>query len=245
MAFKSGWKYRVPISINNFGEDPALSDHFHINAPWFLDHFWENCDSTGEDVVFTDSDGVTLLDFEREAGFDVSTRYGIFYVDCLAITYELVVNGVFGTKIIWMYYGVEGTPVDMSTTLTPSSQSMMALFGKFSSGAGLQRFTAYNQRPTSEIVSQQVISVGQLQPILIDYSDFLAPGEGAGGAYEELSEFVYDGTTGAGLLCDGSVLAVTALGTGDTEIRLATVSPSGSAQIKSTFFTVFEPTIEY
>ncbi len=99
MAFLAGWSFRKQIDIQDANVDGALTD-FPVYVPLKADADFHEALATGFDIRFTQSDGETLLFFERESwsGGNGSAATADFWVKVPSIAST-------GGATIYIYYG--------------------------------------------------------------------------------------------------------------------------------------------
>lgn len=110
--YESGitWQKRLAVAcqtIATSGTDASI----YLAIPVTWDDFWSVIDSSGEEVRFTDADGVTLCDYEIDS-FTLSTRTAAYNLEP-----GYNASQVAGTMIAWLYYDPIGSPSDLSTSL--------------------------------------------------------------------------------------------------------------------------------
>jgi hypothetical protein len=96
--FDTSWLYRVPLLVDN-GGNPSLLTQYQARV--MLDSseadFWNNIESDGRSIRFTDGDGSTLLDFFVDV-FDYSGEAATMYVKIPSIPSAASTN-------IYLYFG--------------------------------------------------------------------------------------------------------------------------------------------
>lgn len=93
--YDSGWRYRRPILIDNSANAGVLN-RYQVGATLTAANFVFS-HSTGLDVRFTDSNGVTPIRFWRE-DYDPAASSGAYYIGVPQIPAS-------STKTVYMYYG--------------------------------------------------------------------------------------------------------------------------------------------
>lgn len=120
MAFLTGWTYRKKLSIDNTKIDSSLTD-LPVLVKLDVGNFdFAKAELNGEDIRFTLSDGVTLLDFEKEnyiSGVEAFYWVNVPTVSAIADT------------DIFIYYGNVGVDDALfSTDLTVPAQAATKAF---------------------------------------------------------------------------------------------------------------------
>jgi len=94
------WKYRKAITIDNTNVGTDDLTDFPLCVRINSDADFSNATSTGYDIRFTSSDGITLLSYEREywSGGNGTPATAVFWVKVPTIQYNT-------TTTIYIYYG--------------------------------------------------------------------------------------------------------------------------------------------
>lgn len=108
--YSADYKRRMPVLVDNRSGAATIDVAVTIPSEWGA--FWSVIDDDGFGYVVTDSDGVTLLDFQRTS-HNTTTRSGGFEVDAWAPA------GSNGWYVLWVYWDI-ASPTDQSTTFTAS-----------------------------------------------------------------------------------------------------------------------------
>ncbi|MDD4902543.1 MAG: DUF2341 domain-containing protein [Patescibacteria group bacterium] len=115
--WNSGWNYRLPITIDNSGNDGTLADYqfyLEISSSTSRD-FWRNIKSDGSDIRFTNSEQTTELPYWVQS-FDYTASSAAIWIKVDSIPAAT-------TSKIYLYYGNGGasTASDQFTPFTYSS----------------------------------------------------------------------------------------------------------------------------
>ena len=108
--YSTTYKWRAAITVDNVSSPSSSPDVDLVIPPDFVE-FWENIDTSGHVVRFTNWDGETLWAHQRVA-WDHATRSATFRIDG-----SNAPNGMFN---IWMFWADTGA-ADSSTTVTSSN----------------------------------------------------------------------------------------------------------------------------
>jgi hypothetical protein len=122
MAWLIGWQYRRPITINNSSNSSSLSDYqvlVTLDTQSLISA--GKMRSDGGDIRFTDSDGVTLLNYWVESGINTSSTK--IWVKVPSIPAN-------STKTIYVYYG------NSSATDQSNGNNTFLFFDDFTSLSG-------------------------------------------------------------------------------------------------------------
>src|SRR5678816_4573902 len=93
------WAKRIPVTLDNTDGPFAISDHqfeIDLSDPDFADLFAEG-NADGSDILVTDTNGTTLLDFLLKA-YSAGDETG-------TIVYKVPSLAIDATKIVYVYYG--------------------------------------------------------------------------------------------------------------------------------------------
>ena len=63
----------MPVTIDGSGATAGTHD-FEVTIPADWDDFWDNIRSDGNDIVLTDADGKSILNFQFKSGFNLPNR---------------------------------------------------------------------------------------------------------------------------------------------------------------------------
>jgi hypothetical protein len=100
--YKSGsdtFGFRTAIAVDGTGLAPGITEvNVTVTIPSDHARFWDNVQSDGDDVRFTQSDGTTVLAYERTT-WDYANRSALFKVT--AFTVGLAAN----MGNLWMFFG--------------------------------------------------------------------------------------------------------------------------------------------
>ncbi len=103
--YSSSWSYRKRINLNS-SQISTTTDSFPVLATSTDADLASKARSDGYDIVFTDSDGETLLNYEREK-FDSDTGEMVYWINTdISSTTD---------KVVYMYYG-NASASDLATT---------------------------------------------------------------------------------------------------------------------------------
>jgi alkaline phosphatase len=95
--YNSNWKYRKEITIDNTGNASDLSN-YQVNVNLTASNFnWSKALANGEDIRFTDSDGITELDSWIET----------YTINNTNIWVKVPIIPASSTKKIYLYYGLK------------------------------------------------------------------------------------------------------------------------------------------
>ena len=96
--FNTNWKYRIPITIDNSSNSNTLTNYqIKITINSNESSFWDNIETDGRSIRFTDEDNSTLLNFWIEK-FDYNNQSAIIWVKIPQIDAS-------SNKTIYLYYG--------------------------------------------------------------------------------------------------------------------------------------------
>lgn len=121
--YNDAWPYRLPISVYVLSSETATSIDLVLDAD--LPGFWDNVASeTGDDILLTEADGLTLIDNSLASAFDLggsfskASKTGSIRLD----TYGGFAAGADNRAYkIWMYYGnAAGTNYEFGAWSSPS-----------------------------------------------------------------------------------------------------------------------------
>ena len=103
MGWLDGYKYRVPVAVDNGG--PAAAVDVTIPLPDDWDLFWSTIDASGVELRITKADGKTVATYQLASSpaFNRTTKVGTIEVDNLEsdVTAASVV-------LCWLYFGNTG-----------------------------------------------------------------------------------------------------------------------------------------
>lgn len=104
MAWKDGgWKYRIPIAIDN--STPSALVDVQIPIPEDFDLFWDTIDTAGDELRITQADGITDATYQLGASpaWSKANRTGIIELD------GFTADGTdAGVVLGWLYWGLSG-----------------------------------------------------------------------------------------------------------------------------------------
>jgi len=136
-----GWSYRIPIGIDGNAEnltDYQIKVTLQGTNPLSSDYIdFDKILTNGNDVIFTDSDGITEINFWIEEWDDV-TENATIWVKVPSIPQE-------GTKTIYIYYG------NLNAATTSNGTATFLLFDDFS-GAVDGLWHKYLRNPVLDVV---------------------------------------------------------------------------------------------
>jgi len=96
--YNTAWKYRKPIVIDNRENSSSLA-RYQVKVELNSSNFdFSKADSDGSDIIFTDSDGTTLLSYYAE-DYDSTNQTATLWPEVPTIP-------AFSQKTIYMYYGL-------------------------------------------------------------------------------------------------------------------------------------------
>jgi hypothetical protein len=105
-----GWKYRVPVAVNN--SVPAALVDVSIPIPEDWDLFWDTIDASGIELRITKADGITATVYQLGAApaFNRTNKVGRIEVDDL-----LADVGAASVMLCWLYFGNTGAVTGAGT----------------------------------------------------------------------------------------------------------------------------------
>ena len=149
--YSTAWKNRFPVSVDNVSGSGTVDVTFTI--PPTLSLFWDSVRSDGFDVVVTDSDGHTLLTYERET-WTYATQTAVFELHASSP------NNADCVAVCWVYYA-NAAATDGSGSFAVSS----AKTGTVELAApGVGRVAARREAPGARKPAQ-VITKGSVEAI--------------------------------------------------------------------------------
>ena len=104
---------RAAITIDNSAGAGGNVD-VEITIPEEWDAFWDEIDSSGDELRITGPDGTTVLNYDL-SGFVKATRTGTIQIDGIAV------NATAGVHLAWIYWDTVSTAGDGSTAVTITS----------------------------------------------------------------------------------------------------------------------------
>ncbi len=110
--FNSNWTRRAPITVNGSAVAAGSKD-VTIVLPSDWDEFWDNVQSSGDDVRVCDADGRTALTYDL-AGFNSATKTGTVEVDNWTMSQSNEMH------VLWIYWDYPSA-TDSKTPFTPSA----------------------------------------------------------------------------------------------------------------------------
>jgi len=149
--FDSDWKHRIPVTVNN--TSGATTFDASITVPVDCSLFWNAVASTGNDVRFTKSDGVTPLAYNRRV-WTYANNSGEFDIDAATCASNDA------TAVVFMYFG-NASAGDGSTSPTISSAKTGSIELACHSG---QTVLLVPFRP-GETIAQQVVTKSSTEEI--------------------------------------------------------------------------------
>jgi len=115
----TGWSYRRKLEIDYDKIDSGLTN-FPVMVKLTTSTFdFSKAKDDGTDIRFTDSDGQTLLDFEREL-HSTSTSLGIYWVEIPSVSST-------ATTTFYIYYGNSGAS-DAASSTAPWDSNFKAVY---------------------------------------------------------------------------------------------------------------------
>ena len=126
--YDSNYKFRAPITLHPTAGSPQ---DFQIIVPPTMAIFWDNVLATGADLRVCDSDGITLLTFDR-ASFVYASK-------TLTIEIDNYVYSSVAPVVIWMYWGY-ASAADAVTVFAPVGTEL----GRIAASAGLSSVSVSN-----------------------------------------------------------------------------------------------------
>lgn len=113
------FRYRFPVAVYN--SIATANRDVQVTIPPELDQFWENIDSSGFEIRVTDSDGVTLLEYNwaSSPAFNKTNRVGVLevYGGSGSVNWSAQTGAV---NLLWVYVQ-DADATDGSTAGTLSS----------------------------------------------------------------------------------------------------------------------------
>lgn len=141
MGWLDGWDFRIPIAVDNTGS--AATVDVVAPIPEDLDHFWDEIDSSGDEIRVTSADGITPQTYQW-SGFNKTNKTGDIEIDNLTADSS---NAT--TILVWLYYGNTGA----ASTASSFTAATSAVDGHIHSG-----------KPAQYIASGAPIKQGLTQP---------------------------------------------------------------------------------
>ena len=113
MAWKSGWKYRKKITIDKTQVGGATHTDFPVYVHVDADPDLARAQADGEDILFTESDGITLCPYECESwtGGGGSAATADFWTKVASVSHV-------ADPEIYLYYGTAGASSHSNETAT-------------------------------------------------------------------------------------------------------------------------------
>lgn len=112
--YNGSFNRRIPVTID--GSATASGTHdFEVEIPADWDDFWDNIRSDGNDIVLTDADGKSILNFQFKSGFNLPNR-------SLTLQAENINLGVSNKmRIVQLYWDNSTQSSSLQTAITVSS----------------------------------------------------------------------------------------------------------------------------
>lgn len=104
MAWLDGWKYRVPVAVNNSG--PAATVDVTIPIPGDWDLFWDTIDASGNELRLTAADGITVVTYQiagSAPAWNRTNKAGRLEIDGLTAD-----SNAASVVLCWLYFGNTG-----------------------------------------------------------------------------------------------------------------------------------------
>ena len=116
MAWLDGWKYRVPVAVNN--SVPAATVDVSIPIPGDWDLFWDTIDASGVEIRVTYADGITAATYQLGASpaFNRTNKTGVIELDGLTAD-----NATASVVLCWLYFGQTGASTGAGSFVAASA----------------------------------------------------------------------------------------------------------------------------
>jgi hypothetical protein len=118
--YSKDYKYREAIAVYNAGNATTVDLEFVIASD--VSRFWDNVDSTNDDVVLVGSDGITVLDFSVSS-WDYANKAATIQINDYALPQGNASTGG-AVFTVWMYWGfddgAQGSPVSVQNANLPA-----------------------------------------------------------------------------------------------------------------------------
>ena len=112
--YNGSFNRRMPVTINASAASSGTHD-FEVTIPTDWDDFWDNIRSDGNDIVLTDADGKSILNFQFKAGFNLPNR-------SLTLEAENINIGSANTmRVCQLYFDNANQSTSLQTSITVSS----------------------------------------------------------------------------------------------------------------------------
>ena len=112
--YNGSFNRRIPVTID--GSAAASGTHdFEVEIPADWDDFWDNIRSDGNDIVLTDSDGKSILNYQFKAGFNLTNR-------SLTLQAENInLSSANKMRVVQLYWNNSAQSTSLTTPITVSS----------------------------------------------------------------------------------------------------------------------------
>lgn len=151
--YDTSYSYRTPISVNNSASAGSLTS-FPVLVKLESTNFdFTKVQSTGADIRFTDSDGVTLLDYDIEK-WDATNKVAYLWVEIPTLTNS-------SSYQIFIYYGNASASTAANSDNTWNSEYTLVQHLDETSGTHVDS-TANNNDSTGVTVSTQGGDIGKV-----------------------------------------------------------------------------------
>ena len=116
--YNGSFNRRQSVAIDGSAATAGAFDVvIHIPSDW--DSFWDNIRSDGNDIVVTNSDGTSIMNFQFRTGFNISNRNVSLQVQY----YALAASNTTGT--IWLYWNNPNQSTSLQTPHTGGSSPLI------------------------------------------------------------------------------------------------------------------------
>ncbi len=112
--YNGNWKRRIPVTINASTSGSGTYD-LEVTIPVDWDDFWDNTRSDGNDIVLTDADGTSILDFQFKAGFNLTNRSLTLQARNVVLSTANVM------RVVQLYYDYSGQTTSLQTSFSIGS----------------------------------------------------------------------------------------------------------------------------
>ena len=112
--YNGSFNRRMPVTID--GSAAASGTHdFEVEIPADWDDFWDNIRSDGNDIVLTDADGTSILNFQFKSGFNLPNR-------SLTLQAENInLSSANKMRVVQLYWDNSAQGSSLQTAITVSS----------------------------------------------------------------------------------------------------------------------------
>ena len=112
--YNGSFNRRIPVTIDASSAASGTHD-FEVEIPADWDDFWDNIRADGNDIVLTDADGKSILNYQFKAGFNIPNR-------SLTLQAENINLGANNRmRIVQLYWDNSAQSSSLQTSITVSS----------------------------------------------------------------------------------------------------------------------------